>query len=126
MVFELPTNWYAEGVTLPGAQEVAGTVEADFTQPFLGGLADFDNTDWPEILDLLDGSAGGTWLDLGGLPVPAVQYIEFSVNGADELMFVDAVVAIPEPALAGPLLLAGLLTLARRRAGNREEVSHVL
>ncbi len=113
LVFELPTNWYAQGVTLPGAQETAGTVEADFTKSFVGSLSDFDSTDWPEMLSILDGSAGGTWLDLTGLPVTGIQFIEFSVTGDDGLMYLDAVVAVPEPAIVLPLLVS--LALLRRR-----------
>jgi MYXO-CTERM domain-containing protein len=116
LVFDLPTNWYAQGISLPGAQETPGTAEADFTRPFTGQLTDFDNTDWPAMLEILDGSAGGTWLDLSALPVPAVQYIEFSVNGADEVMFVDAVVAVPEPGGALAVAAIGLFALRRRRA----------
>ncbi len=118
IIFENPTNWYAQGVSLPGAQVAAGTVEADFTRPFLGTLSDFDNTGWSEMLAILDGSAGGTWLDLSGLPIPAVSFIEFSVTGAGEVMFVDTVVAIPEPGLLA-LPAVGLLALRRRAAGRR-------
>ena len=124
LVFELPTNWYAQGVTLPGAQETPGSVEADFTRPFLGQLGDFNNTDWTGMLNILGGSAGGTWLDLTGVPAPAVQFVEFSVSGADELMFVDAVVALPEPGFAAPALLCGALLALRRRRACEGEVRH--
>lgn len=124
LVFELPTNWYAQGVTLPGAQETPGSLEADFTQPFLGLLGDFDDADWPTMLDILGGSAGGTWLNLTAVPVPAVQFVEFSVNGADELMFVDAVVALPEPGIAAPVLLGGALLARRRRRARESGAGH--
>ena len=71
------------------------------------------------LLSVLDGSAGGTWFDLTNVALPEVNFVEFSVTGAGQTMFVDAVVAIPEPASLGAVLLgAGALAL-RRRAGMR-------
>lgn len=118
LVFELPTNWYAAGVITPGAQETAGTAEADFTKPFGGTLSDFDDGGWSDTLAVLDDSAGGTWLDLSGVPLAAVNYVEFSVSGADEVMYVDAVVAVPEPAYAGAVLF-GLLALRHGRVKRK-------
>lgn len=114
VIFDLPTNWWAQGVTTPGANETSGTVQADFTQPFVGALSDFDDSDWQEVLATLGGSAGGTWFDLTGINLPGVNFVEFTVPDAGETMFVDAVVAIPEPVLLAPVVI-GLMALRRRR-----------
>jgi hypothetical protein len=113
VVFNIPTNYYSAGITLPGSQTTPGTVEADFFKPFTGSLSDFDGKDWAGTLEVLDGSAGGRWLDLSGTGLPAVNYIQFNV-GQDQVMYVDAVAAIPEPA-TGLLLLGTWMLLIRRR-----------
>jgi hypothetical protein len=82
---------------------------ANLGQPFLGSLSSFNGLDWQQTLAVLNGSAGGTWLDLSGVktangqPITGVNYIKFSVpvkppidpnTGNPELMMVDAVVGI--------------------------------
>lgn len=114
VTFDAPTNWWAQGIATPGAEETSGTIEADFARPWLGSLSDFDDSDWQQVLATLDGSAGGTWFDLTAIDLPGVNYVEFTVPDAGESIFIDAVVAIPEPALLAPTLL-GLLALRRRR-----------
>jgi hypothetical protein len=112
--FDVPTNFYSQGVTTPGLQMEPGTQVADFTKPFTRPLGDFDGKAWPAILTLLDGSAGGEWLDLSTVPYPAVNFIRFDA-GAGQTMYVDAVAVVPEPASLGMLLIGGAL-LAWRRA----------
>jgi hypothetical protein len=67
------------------------------------------------MLTLLNGSAGGTWLDVSGTGLSSVQFVRFEVpEGAATRMVVDAVTAVPEPAAMG-LMCVPLLFLARRR-----------
>jgi len=78
--FDVPTNGYSD-VTDPYAAS-PGSVPSDFQQPFVGTLASFDglrhSDAGPDILELLDGSGGGTWLDIpAGLS--HVGFIRFSV-----------------------------------------------
>ena len=110
--FDIPTNFYSQGVTTPGLQMEPGTQVADFTRPFTRPLSDFDGKTWPAILPLLDGSAGGEWLDLSTVPYPAVNFVRFDA-GTGQTMYVDAVAVIPEPAAALMLFLGGAL-LARK------------
>ncbi len=93
--FDLPTNFYSEGVTTPGFQEQPGTRIANFTQPFTKTLKDFNGRDWSQILTLLDRSAGGSWLDLTAVPYSGVNFIRFDVTGLDQVMYIDAIAVLP-------------------------------
>jgi hypothetical protein len=68
------------------------------------------------VLGVLDGSAGGKWLDVTPDQIAQFQYVRFSV-GAGQIMFLDAVAAVPEPAGIGVVgvFAAGLLLAGRRR-----------
>ncbi len=116
--FDTPTNYYSQGVTTPGYQAAAGpgAVVADFSKPFDGAEDDFTGQNWSGILDLLDGSAGGTWLDLSGTGLSQVNYVKFDVADGQR-MLVDSVVgvAVPEPAAGLVLLTVAGLALVRRR-----------
>jgi hypothetical protein len=113
--FDIPTNFYSHGVTTPGLQMEPGTQVADFTKPFTRPLSDFDGRNWPAILTLLDGSAGGQWLDLSSVPYPAVNFIRFDA-GPGQTMYVDAVAVIPEPAALGMVVTVIALRARRRRS----------
>jgi hypothetical protein len=123
VVFDLPSNAFAAGVTTPAGQTTAGTVPADYTKPFTvtengqtraARLSDFNGLTYAQMLPLFNGSAGGTWFDLTDVPLPGVRYVEFSVDAADVQMYVDAVVAVPEPVAGGLLVLVSCVTLGRR------------
>lgn len=122
VVFDVPTNWYSEGVTAPGSQTTAGTKAADFTKPFVGSLSSFNGLTYTQILALLDGSAGGKWFDLTNINLPGVNYVQFSVDAQDVQMYVDMVVAVPEPTAISMLMLAGgSWGLRRRRFAGKLE-----
>lgn len=124
VVFDVPSNAYAAGVTAPAGQATPGTVDADYAKPFTvvdhgvtraGRLSDFDGLTYAQMLPLFNGSAGGTWFDLTSVPLPGVRFVEFSVDATDDRMFVDSVVAIPEPVGVAGLVLTSLLLARRRR-----------
>ena len=115
VAFANPTNFYTD-TSITNYSAPLGSAPADFSRPFAGALSDFAGLAYDEMLTLLDGSAGGTWLDVSGTGLPAVQYVRFEVPaGADVRMVVDAVTAVPEPAALSLLLLPAILLRRRVR-----------
>lgn len=99
-------------------------VVSDFGKPFAGTLASFDGLSWPQIQVLLDGSGGGTWLDVSVTGLSSFEYVRFEIPadgiaGSDDRVYIDAVsannVAVPEPAtLSLALSVLGGVLLRRR------------
>ena len=122
VTFDIPTNGYND-VSDPFAPS-RGSLPSDFQKPFVGSLSSFDGlAHSPDVLNLLDGSGGGNWLDIpAGLS--QVGFIRFSVaddgnpnfNTNFELDAVSVAHAasgaptIPEPS---SLLLLGIVLLGR-------------
>ena len=124
--FTIPTNGFSD-VASPYATS-PGNVPSDFGIPFTGTLSSFANLTYPQMLTLLNGSGGGTWLDISGTGFSNVGYIRFSLpddgNSNTELaMEIDAVSIanggagspLPEPStlLLGALGCIGLLAVRR-------------
>ncbi len=81
-LFDRPSNGYTD-VTNPYSI-TPGSVLSDFQQPFTGQNVDFSNLPYysaggPDILEVLAGSGGGTWIDISSSGLPQVGYIRFSV-----------------------------------------------
>jgi hypothetical protein len=146
VMVDMPGNYYAnatDAADFPtsgyNADPPVPAVLADFGKPFTpaGGLSDFAGKDFDEILTLLDGSGGGTWLDLSGTGLSHVGYVRFSVaddgdTGTGLNFELDAVsiangkvggpvgggdVPVAEPGSAALILLGGLIGLRRGRSG---------
>lgn len=97
----------------------------DFRRPLDPSLttASFAGKDLSAIRALYNGSAGGTAFDLGwardsqGQPVTldSARYVRIDViSGVSE---VDGIVAVPEPAVGGILVVGMALVLSRRKKG---------
>ncbi|MCG3181734.1 MAG: hypothetical protein BIFFINMI_04134 [Phycisphaerae bacterium] len=128
ITFDIPANFYTDSGPF---DSVRGTQEADFGKAFVpaGGLSAFDGLDNSGILTLLDGSGGGTWIDLGGTGLSQIQYIRFSVPDdgqefIDSYAVIDAVAVnnlallpqpAPEPASVALLVLGGAACSVWRR-----------
>ena len=139
VVFNAPTNAFADATGPYQYPPPAGSPTADFGAPFTRPLSAFDGKDYAGVLDVLKGSAGGTWvsvpLDLG---LDQVRYVRLSdpkwlledgrlvdeqqsryfpdppfIKPAD--LFVDAAVLVPEPAGVVWVLALGISALRRRR-----------
>ena len=127
--FDLPHTYYLnpEALTSSSNAVPADPIEADFGKPFDAELSDFDGLTFEGIATLLDGSAGGTWLDLSPTGLDTVSFIRF--NNPGDTFELDAVAIandkvgppVPEPTALGLLLVSLTLTAARRR---RTHASH--
>ena len=122
-LFDVPAVYYVNVGAFDGAAP-ANPVLSDFGKPFAGGLSSFDNLpNNAAVVNVLDGSGGGTWLDLSGTGLSEVGYIRFSNPDANALFELDAVVIangkvgdpVPEPASALLVLGVGAVTSRRRR-----------
>ena len=130
VTFENPANAFTD-LTDPFSL-TNGSAPADPRQPFTGGLSDFANRTYagasPTILELLAGSAGGTWLDISATGLAQVGFIRFSLPAdlpGNASFKLDAVSiangalgapTVPEPATAGLLIVAAVVAqLARGR-----------
>ena len=113
ITFDNPTNFYTD-TAIDNYSAPLGEQPADFSRPFIGTLSSFDGLTYPQMLQLLDGSGGGTWLDVSGTGLSGVQFVRFEVpTGANTRLVLDAVTAVPEP---GGLLLLLLPFAALRRS----------
>lgn len=122
IAFNLPHTYYLnpEALTSSSRDVPANPNEADFGKPFEAVLADFDGLTFDQIATLLDGSAGGTWLDLSPTGLSSVSYIRFDQPGdtfeLDAVAIANNKVGAPVPEPATGLLVVGLfLTCTRRR-----------
>lgn len=129
ILFTLPGNYFTNaGAT--DSEAPASPQFADFGKPFTGSVSDFNGKNYSQIIATLDGSAGGTWLNLDDAPFAQVGYIRFrdvpqlpEVSGTETLE-IDAVAintslagaAVPEPGSGLLALLgAGVIGTFRRR-----------
>ncbi len=110
--FDIPTNAYTDLVDPYSLTN--GSLLADDQKPFVGDLGDFASLSYaggsPNMLELLDGSAGGKWLDISSTGLAQVGFIRFSVPeslAVDRSLELDAVSiardamgppTVPEPA----------------------------
>ena len=127
IAFDIPGNYFNSSRIAPDGNYAPGTVSAgtpvaDFSRPFLGTLASFSNQSWSQLVTTLDGSAGGTWLNVSGTGLETINYIQFTVpSSAKYSMLIESVAGVvPEPATLA-MLLSGvaLLPLRRRRQSRR-------
>ena len=132
VTFDIPANAYTD-LTDPFSL-TNGSVPADSQQPFAGSLSDFANKTYagasPNIRELLDGSAGGTWLDISAAGLAQVGFIRFTMPeslAAIVSLELDAVSiahdaigapTVPEPATA-MLLVAALVGFVVKQRGLR-------
>jgi hypothetical protein len=109
--FNIPSNGYTD-VTDPFAT-APGNSPSDFQKPFTGGVSSFNGLPFSDpsasdILELLAGSGGGTWLDISGSGLSQVGFIRFSVaddlNADSRLNFELDAVSIARGAVGSPIV----------------------
>jgi hypothetical protein len=126
LLLNLPTNAYLDSSLSYDSQfqfvnAQNGSAPADFFKPFNAptGLASFSDLSYAQTLALLNGSAGGNWISLDGLNLPAtINYIQLSVPTGDQLLL-DGITATPEPTTLTLLSLSSLLLLKKTRRPTR-------
>lgn len=135
ITFDNPTNAFTTvddtvvtsgGYTFVSPQPAAPGVTPQYAAatPFLGNINDFAGQTESQILTLLDGTAGGTWIKLSGLPaLGSIDYVRFTVP-TGESAYINAVtlygspsIPVPEPSalFLGLIPVLGLLAWKRRR-----------
>jgi hypothetical protein len=119
VTFSNPTNFYTD-THIDNYSAPLGNQPADFSRPFTGNLSSFDGLTYEQMLGVLNGSAGGNWLDLSGTGLSSVQLVRFEVpEGSDARLVLDALTAVPEPGAAcvalAPLAAVLLGRVRRRR-----------
>jgi hypothetical protein len=117
IVFENPASYFTNaGPYDSSAPSSPGY--SDLGKPFTGTLSSFAGQTYAQVLSTLDGSIGGTWIDISPANLASVQYVKFVVadDGDPFTKFaVDSVTTVPEPAAVGMLLCAMPLLGRRRR-----------
>jgi hypothetical protein len=91
--FPVATNYYTD-TAITNRFQPLGTQHASQSLPYLGTAQQLANSTYEQIKTTLNGSAGGNWLDLSGVPVPAVNYVKFDVPVGAGRMVVDAIGAV--------------------------------
>ena len=113
-----PTLGYSDVVD--PYSSTAGSVLSDFTKPVNPALANaWLNADMQGLLNIYDGSGGGSGVDIGALGLSQISFVRVSVPSTASLAIeIDAfsdVTAIPAPASLLALPLA-FITRRRKRA----------
>lgn len=106
-----------------------GSAVADFSKPYIGSPSDFAGMTYEEIVAQLDGSAGGTWIDLDASGLTEVGWVRLTSTSDDNPFKLDAVTVngqtvgvstVPEPTVGALLWLGAGLGFCARRALRRK------
>ena len=138
VIFDNPANYYANASGPYQYPPPASPVMADFGRPFTAEVSALGGQNFSQLLQTLNGSAGGTWVDVPeNLGISQVRAVRFSdplwmlpngttvetrtsiydpsfVKPAD--LFIDAVSGVPEP--VGVLSLGLWLAMVNRRGAS--------
>lgn len=134
LVSELGIDWVSLGVQTLDIPTFGTTLTgdpSDAQKPFTGVLGDFASLDLPGMQAVVNGGAGGTWLDIEPTGLPRVGFVRFTIaddmNPGTSLNFeLDAVAVasaatggiVPEPGTAA-FALMGLAAVGSCRRNNR-------
>lgn len=121
LTFDNPTNYYLDTTPSAGFQPL-GTQIANQSKPFLGNLSSFNGQTFSQIRTTLNGSAGGTWIDLSGSGLPSVNYVRFTnPTGSTYRTVIDAVsgMSAASPVVAGQSIIS-------ESVGTGVNLSHIV
>lgn len=137
VIFDDPSNYYANATDPYQFPAPTNPQVADYEKPY-DGTTSLAGLSLSQILSAFNGSAGGTWItvpaDIGLASITQMRlsgtqwrlddgtlvdertsiYDDEYTKPAD--LFIDAAVAVPEPATLALMGSAGLMVLRRRRA----------
>jgi hypothetical protein len=114
VTFNVFGNYWAD--SLGPYSKNPGTVRADFGRPFVGDLASLGGANFAQVLDWLNGTAGGTWIDLSPSGLDRVGWVRFSGVAEGMTLEIDAVTI--NTALADMPTLVPRLVLDPARPGH--------
>lgn len=121
LTFDNPSNYYLDTTPSAGFQPL-GTQIANQSKPFLGNLSSFSGQTFSQIRTTLNGSAGGTWIDLSGSGLPSVNYVRFTnPTGSTYRTVIDAVsgMSAASPVVAGQPIIS-------ESVGTGANLSHIV
>jgi hypothetical protein len=121
VTFSAPANYYTDTAISNGFQPL-GSTAASQSKPFFGNLQSFAGQSYSQMKTTLNGSAGGTWLDLRGAVPAAVNYVKFDVASGDRLV-VDSIGGLG--AVNASTLIAGSRVISED-VGSGAHTSHVV
>lgn len=123
IAFDIPTNAYTSvddtvvssgGYTFVSPQPAAPGRPPVFASstPFLGTLDSFYGKTESQLLSQLNGTAGGTWINVNGAGLSSIQYVEFTVPAGDTAFINAAALSDPTPTVVPEPGALALLCLA--------------
>jgi len=109
-------NWFGNyWADIESKGDLTGSVIADFGRPFTGSLSGFDGLSFTQTIAQLDGTAGGTWLDLDASGLSEVGWVRFTGVAPGSTLELDGVSinsdlagaeTVPEPSVTTLVLLS--------------------
>lgn len=121
LTFDNPTNYYLDTTPSAGFQPLGSQI-ANQSKPFLGNLSSFNGQTFSQIRSTLNGSAGGTWINLSGSGLPSVNYVRFTnPTGSTYRTVIDAVsgMSAASPVVAGQPIIS-------ESVGTGTNLSHIV
>ncbi len=123
---DVPQNFYLNA----GPYDVvppADSYRSDYGLPYTGGLSAFANESDAQVIATLNGSAGGTWLDISSTGLSTIRYVDFSPPAnapSNWQLAIEAVSTVgpsqvPEPGGISTLIVLAML-LKRSKIEDRK------
>jgi hypothetical protein len=96
--------------------KTSGIIRADFGRPFNRDLSQLAGANFEQVLAFLEGTAGGTWIDLSPSGLSHVGWVRFSGVTEGQTLEIDAIAI--NTALAGAPTALPRLTIVHNNVGR--------